>query len=60
MNKDLDLLTIIGDLYDVAVDYAAHSKSCSEEDIKLMLLDLIKQITDMNDFIFNNIDLDQF
>ncbi len=56
---DYNLLDIIGELHDTAVEYADYSNECSDEEIKVMLKDMINRCIELHDIIFENINLEE-
>ena len=60
MNNEINLLDILSDLYATSVDFKFYLEQATEEELKLMVINLTDKVIGLNDFIFENIDLQDF
>jgi hypothetical protein len=60
MNESINLLDLLSDLYATSVDFEDYLQEADAEQTGLMLKVLINKVKTLNEFIFDNIDLDKF
>ena len=53
-----NLLDMLGEMYDSAISYSQYSKECTDEELLVMFKDLVNRIIELNDFVFENVNLE--